>query len=123
MHRGQNRRPQHQTDRAGYFRRSGDRDSAGGTTDDGPSDATAVSGALPDGVIDPHSLLFLQQDDGAAFHRRMFRAGNLSKILSNLLRCRLDHAPAMPAADRPGPQRDNQNAAEYRQYPVMLADP
>src|SRR5260370_1491071 len=97
MHRGQNRRPQHQTDRAGYFRRSGDRDSAGGTTDDGQSDATAVSGALPDGVIDPHSLLFLQQDDGAAFHRRMFSAGNLSKTLSNLPRFPLEHTPPIPA--------------------------
>jgi hypothetical protein len=35
----------------GIFRRSGDRHSAGGSTDDGQSDATAVPGAVPDCVI------------------------------------------------------------------------
>src|SRR3981189_2530933 len=46
----------------------------------------------------------------------------LSRILPNRLWCRCGLASATPAANRPDGQRDNQRAADHRQYPVMLAD-
>ena len=46
-----------------------------------------------------------------------------SKIVSNPLRCRLDHACALPAVPDPGDQGDYQRAADHQQHPVMLAGP
>src|SRR6266852_6154568 len=45
-----------------------------------------------------------------------------ARILDRLGR-RLDHASAMPAADDPDRQRDNQRAADHNQHPVVLAYP
>src|SRR5438477_9926224 len=46
----------------------------------------------------------------------------LSGLPANGFR-RLDRASAMPAADNPDHQRDNQRTADHTQHPVVLADP
>src|SRR5437667_2581186 len=46
----------------------------------------------------------------------------LSGLPANGFR-RLDRASAMPAADNPDHQRDNQRTADHSQHPVVLADP
>src|SRR5436305_15337728 len=46
----------------------------------------------------------------------------LSRLPANGFR-RLDRASAMPAADNPDHQRDNQRTADHSQHPVVPGDP
>src|SRR5260370_40668714 len=86
FHRGQDRGSESGTAQAGDFRRAGDRRSAGGRTDDGQSDASAVPGALPDGLTWPANLIGLLSKDKAvlqaAFSHVRSHAGKESAILN-----------------------------------------